>query len=212
MSRSSEHHFDDEGLGRAEPRSRQGGPEVGDVAEGGAQQQRGQQRTQQLRENVAGHPAPPEVVAQRERDADDGVQVCPRHRTHEQVDRQHSQGRSGDFGDSPNLAGGSVLDHGGAGSDQQQQERAEQSAEQPPPLVAEVGEVTARAQPTRHQSIGAWGVCAHHRLNGVSLGLKTVVVMAYGLRHGCGGCSRFHTMVPSSVRSRQGISVSLLRW
>jgi hypothetical protein len=30
---------------------------VGDVAEGGAQQQRGQQPTQQLRENVAGHPA-----------------------------------------------------------------------------------------------------------------------------------------------------------
>ena len=50
---------------------------MGDVAEGGAQQRAGQQRTQQLRENVAGHPAPMEVVAQRERDGDDGVQVCP---------------------------------------------------------------------------------------------------------------------------------------
>jgi len=66
-----------------------------------------------------------EVVAQRERDGDDGVQVCPGHRTHEQDDRQHSQGWSGDFGDSPDLAGRSVLHRRGAGSSQRQQERAE---------------------------------------------------------------------------------------
>jgi hypothetical protein len=52
----------------------------------------------------------------------------------------------------------------------------------------------------------------HHRLNRVGSGLETVVVIADGLRHGCGGCSRCRIAVSASVISRRGISVFSLRW
>ena len=61
----------------------------------------GQHRAGELRSQVAGHPPPAEVAAQREREADHRVQVRPGHRTHGQDHRHHQQSRRGDAATRP---------------------------------------------------------------------------------------------------------------
>jgi len=135
------HGFHDERLGAGKAWLGQRGTDLADRAEGGSQEQARQDGPGGLRSDVTGHPSPLEVPAQREGEADHGVEVRPRDRTHGQDHGHHHQPRSHDTGSSPDAARLGIHDRT-TRAHQNEQEGAEQLTEQPAPLRTEVGEVT----------------------------------------------------------------------
>ena len=110
-----------------------------DVPEHRAQEQAGQRRADELDEDVARHPPPREVAAQRERQRHGRVQVRAGDRAHEQDDRRHHQARRDDRRGQADLP--LRVQKPAARGGQHQREGAQQLREQPPPFLARVIEV-----------------------------------------------------------------------
>ena len=135
--------------------------EVLDVAEHREQEQAGQGRADELGDDVAGHAAPGEVAAHRERERDGGVQVGPRDRAHEQDDGQHHQPGRDDGGRQADLALG--VQQPTAGCDEHEHERAQHLGEQPAVLEAGIFELLPRPEFERQQALRAGNVMNDRR-------------------------------------------------
>ena len=108
------------------------------------EEQRRERGAGELHDDVAGHPAPREVAASRERQAHGRVEVGARHLAHEQDDRHHHQTRRRHRRGPADGVREGLAHHPAARGDEHQEERPEQLREQAPPLLARVLEVLDR--------------------------------------------------------------------
>ena len=113
------------------------GRHVDDVLE----EQAGKGGAEELHDDVAGDAPPREVTAQRERDADRGVQVGTGDLAHEQDDGHHHQGGGDDGGLSADGVGEGLAHHAATGGDEHEEEGAERFGEEAAPFLVRVVEV-----------------------------------------------------------------------